>query len=126
MRRRLSAILATLAVAQFSLGGTVAGCQLHAQTADNAASGSQHSGTGVNCHAPAGRATSNIVLNAGMPSCDYPGSGGCVGMISCAGQIAPIESQQLAAVLRADRASQSVLGLTPRPNRAPEPPPPRI
>ena len=126
MYRKFSATLAALALAQLSLGGTVALCPLHGQAVENATSRPQHSAAGMNCHAADRRAASNIVLNGGTQSCDNSAPGACVGMTSCTGQIAPVELQRCAAVLRPDHARQPVLGLTPRPNPAPEPPPPRI
>lgn len=126
MYRKFSAILAALALAQLSLGGAVPRCPLPGQAAHNASLGPQHLAAGMRSHAADSRAASNIVLNGGTQSCDYSAPGACVGMTSCTGQIAPVELQRFAVVLRPDQARQPVLGLTPRPNRAPEPPPPRI
>jgi hypothetical protein len=126
MYRKCSAILAALSVAQLSLGGAAPRCPLHGQAAHNESSGRQHSAAVMNCHAADWHAAPNVTPNGGTQSCDYSAPGGCVGMTSCTGQIATVESQHLAAVLRADQAWQRVLGLTPAPGRAPDPPPPRI
>lgn len=126
MRRRLSAIAAALAVTQFSLGNMVTPCRQPSQTLHDAASHSQHSAAGMNCQARAVRTSINGVSHGGMPACDYSGSGGCADRTSCTGQVALVEAHHFAAVLPAGSAPQPVLSLTARPNRAPEPPPPRI
>ena len=126
MHRRLSGIFAALALAQLSLGGIVArhaGCEVSSYSSP---------GQVKHAHGPMhGQRTDTRVMQeiAGLgdaPACDHSIQGACAGMASCTLALACVGSANFSAVLRTGQARQRVLGLTPGPSRAPEPPPPRI
>lgn len=126
MRRRLTAIFATLALAQLSLGGAVAFCPSHRVSSHDMSAQREHSPAGPGCHSANSRANANVPTNHGTPSCDPSAQGACVGMTSCAAVIAFARPEHFAAGLRPDQTLPRVLDLLPGRNLAPEPPPPRI
>lgn len=126
MRRRLSAVLAALALAQFSLGGTVVSCPMHRVSSLATGLQGEHSAAVMNSRTADIRVTVSAPSNDRTPSCDNSAQGACVGMTSCSAVIATAESDQFAAGLRAGQIGPRVLDLPLGPNRSPEPPPPRI
>jgi hypothetical protein len=125
MHRRLSAILAALALAQFSLGGAVARCPSREPSSHDMQAPRDHSPVGMRCQNAETRANANAPTHGGTPSCDPLAQGACVGMTSCSPAIASAKSDHIAAVIRADQIRPHVLDLLPGRNRSPEPPPPR-
>lgn len=126
MHRRLSGIFAALALAQLSFGGIVArhaGCEVSSYSSPG-----QHK----HAHGPMhGQRTDARVMHevAGLgdaPACDHSIQGACAGMASCTLALACLGSAHFSAVLRPGQAPRCVMGSTPGPGRAPEPPPPRI
>lgn len=126
MRRRLTGIFAALALAQLTLGGIVvrhAGCEVSSYSSP---------GQDKHAHGPLhGQRNDTRVMQeiAGLgdaPACDHSIQGACAGMASCTLALACVGSAHFSAVLRPGQAPQSLMGLTPGPGRAPEPPPPRI
>jgi hypothetical protein len=125
MHRRLSAIFAALALAQFSLGGAAAFCPSHRPSSHDTQAQGEHSPAGIRCHTGDSRANVNVPTHSDAPSCDPSAQGDCVGMTSCAAVIASARSEDFAAGLRPDQTRPRVLDLIPGPNLSPEPPPPR-
>lgn len=124
MCRRLSAIVAALALAQLSLGGAVGCRHSHGLSSHDTSAQGEHSAAGMSRHADT-RGTANVPPSNGTPWCDHSAQGACVGMNSCTAAIASAKSEHFVAGLRPDQIRPRVLDLLPGPNRAPEPPPPR-
>jgi hypothetical protein len=113
--RRLSGLLAILALFRFSAGGTVTPC---VELGDAAPTHAGHGTTLVNAHDP-GEADQSV------PVCDHSEDPGCAAMVTCVPVLA-----SSGAVLQTETASspcvmRAVVDGPLFPHRAPDPPPPR-
>lgn len=125
MRRRLSGILAVLALANLSLGGTVARCPAYAAGSSGTPTHQAHARHSMIGQQAEAATIQDIGHSADHPDCDHSAQGTCAGMLSCSVAIRSVAPARLAFVASSDQALPFVLDLLSGPNRAPETPPPR-
>lgn len=122
MHRRLSGIFATLALAQFSLGGIVTRYSPHEVSSCSASAQHKHF-QGQLTQVPV---MHELAGSGDVPACDHSPQGICTGMLSCIPAIASAASTHSSGVIRPGQARERILGLIPGPSPTPEPPPPRL
>jgi hypothetical protein len=126
MRRRLSGILAVLALANLSFGGTVVRCPAYVAGSSGTPTHQAHAHHGMNGQQADARAGQEGTHSSNRPDCDHSAQGTCAGMLSCSVAIRSVAPARLAFVASSDQALPFVLDLLSGPNRAPETPPPRV
>ena len=119
IRRRLSVLLASLALLQLSLGRSGTPCE-HAAEPANAAHAEHAAHT-----SGASELASERTGHDEDTACDHPATAMCASMVSC-GSVVVVASVRTGDVSRRiDAPATYVSDLPPGPNRTPDPPPPR-
>jgi hypothetical protein len=120
--RRLSGLIAILALSRFSLSGLILNCPTVAESATD-----QHAhGSSAASVASVQADGSTSCGTSGAADCRNAQHHGCLAMPACANALASDRSGEACTLESLSRPSVSVVELLLEPSHAPEPPPPRV